>query len=1074
MSRFTKLKTIIIFLLLLSVSLLFYYKTNSKKLLPTVRTDYIQTINPEYLNYISSNEEQKSEYGVIPSKYSVTYLGNNKKTNDLPSRYDLRNVDGVNYISPLKNQGVRGLCWAFSTVAEMESSVMKISDEFINNPMIFSEYHLDFALSSNGILNYEGNNRKLETGNSLVDVSNFINMGYSPVLLSNFGEDKYLNYPINYSEVFEVQNTEFFFANHSRIVANNSGSLTDNIKKFILEYGPVTVSTQPPLGNCSYEDDSGNMFIDTNTDCTELDHHAMAVIGWDDDYTQTYEYKGKHYNFTGAWILKNSWGDIYSYIYLAYNETGRDSFYSVMEPTEINYDYSYNNGYNTVSNNTLVTEFNKANDTREKIMSISFYHNGFDGEEYKIYVSPDGSDNYKYIDDVVVSFPGRTSIDLSNYPDDITTVSGSKFLIKVQSERNESYSSYSEIIGAYAFTKILDNNGELYAKIQSPYKDINYYNKTLSIVVTPNTRLKKRGLSLQILDDNGLDLTSNQLSLEKYIKNNQDYIFTYKVNTPFSENEDTNLNIKAIYNNSVVGTGIIEVKKNIPISPYGDGSEDFPFIINTEEEFLRISEFEGFLDYNYVLGNDLDFSSYIEKDFYVPIGTAQTPFTGVFDGNNHSISNLNANYQQLYTSYGIFGYTENATIKNLRLYNCNFSSSRAGSYFGLLVGKDNNSEFSNITISGGESSINATFSGSVVGNSNLSSFANVYSNYSFTNIEGMYLGGIIGYMNNSGIYNSAFFGELLETNYDYVAGLAGIMLSSTANYIDISVLVNNITDFYGISYSIENSIINNFLIEIRSNIVTSNNNSYISFYSNNSLISNIYEIMFADYNAYPISSYNKSRLINIRNTADTNANYKNIFDMDEEHWAYEDKPYLKNLDYTKKKVAMPGVSNEYLFDVFNLIIYNVRTPNYNEPLTYADFKDNFAIFNGDAYTIDNSEKLSDNDVIKTGTIIKVGDTLWRVAVTGNLNIQNNSSGIIDIGDAILMLRYLARFDIDMNGLDYNAYSKLLDYSADLDCSGEFNIGDVTYLRRKLARYPGADIFIADGKSCYFYDDGGLK
>ena len=51
------------------------------------------------------------------------------KTNcPLPATFDWRNNNSVNYVTPVRDQEICGSCWAFSSVAAMESRVL------IDNP----------------------------------------------------------------------------------------------------------------------------------------------------------------------------------------------------------------------------------------------------------------------------------------------------------------------------------------------------------------------------------------------------------------------------------------------------------------------------------------------------------------------------------------------------------------------------------------------------------------------------------------------------------------------------------------------------------------------------------------------------------------------------------------------------------------------------------------------------------------------------------------------------------------------------------------------------------------------------
>lgn len=88
--------------------------------------------------------------------------------------------------------------------------------------------------------------------------------------------------------------------------------------------------------------------------------------------------------------------------------------------------------------------------------------------------------------------------------------------------------------------------------------------------------------------------------------------------------------------------------------------------------------------YYFALQNDIDLTGRT----FQPIGDASTPFTGVFDGNNHTISGLTCSLQEKYYYYGLFGVTENAVIKNLIISNSKFvylenaSENVSGSFIG--------------------------------------------------------------------------------------------------------------------------------------------------------------------------------------------------------------------------------------------------------------------------------------------------------------------------------------------------------------------------------------------------------
>ena len=166
---------------------------------------------------------------------------------------------------------------------------------------------------------------------------------------------------------------------------------------------------------------------------------------------------------------------------------------------------------------------------------------------------------------------------------------------------------------------------------------------------------------------------------------------------------------------------------------------------------LALIGYEYSLDSYFYLTQDIDMTAATSRngDYYndglgwQPIGSASTPFTGTFDGRNHTITGMHINRAD--ESYIGFIASMSGTIKNL-----NFRES-------LIYGKEN--------------------VGTVVGygfgyieNCNILS-GEVFSNNGET---GNYVGGIAGYISsirdcssNAGVYasNGAYFGG--------IAGIAG-------------------------------------------------------------------------------------------------------------------------------------------------------------------------------------------------------------------------------------------------------------------------------------------------------------
>lgn len=81
---------------------------------------------------------------------------------------------------------------------------------------------------------------------------------------------------------------------------------------------------------------------------------------------------------------------------------------------------------------------------------------------------------------------------------------------------------------------------------------------------------------------------------------------------------------------------------------------------------------------------------------WTPVGTAVAPFTATFDGRNHTISGLTVSNS---TSAGLFGYVNNATVKNLTISGASITNSGSESNASFLIGQaDNGATVINVTV----------------------------------------------------------------------------------------------------------------------------------------------------------------------------------------------------------------------------------------------------------------------------------------------------------------------------------------------------------------------------------------
>ena len=179
----------------------------------------------------------------------------------------------------------------------------------------------------------------------------------------------------------------------------------------------------------------------------------------------------------------------------------------------------------------------------------------------------------------------------------------------------------------------------------------------------------------------------------------------------------------------------------------------------------------------FVLANDIDLSGYASGEGWVPIGTgtpysATTTFTGIFDGNGYTISNLTINRNSQYQ--GLFGSTSHSTIKNLSIID---SSIKGLDNVGLLIGHTSETSVENIYIKGEATA--DTHIGGLIGHSSGGNINKCYLEISLST-SGSYIGGIAGISHGTYIENSYVTGEVHATSANqYIGGFVGDFYSST-------------------------------------------------------------------------------------------------------------------------------------------------------------------------------------------------------------------------------------------------------------------------------------------------------
>ncbi len=324
-----------------------------------------------------------------------------------------------NYILPVRNQDITDDCWAFSTLAAIESNLLKnsISTDYLSvshlelmtQNSLYTPSFITFNRPFNGggkqeyttayVLNYWGPIKENDMPFSLL--TNILNNNTKITQ----------NDIINKKAIIDVD--DIFYLNNPQGACSTDSINT--IKQYLVNHGALSASIYFDIKSDKYINNAYYYYNDFN-----ISNHALTIVGWNDNI-ETNSFKTSSTR-KGAWIVKNSYGTNVGdngYYYVSYDDinicTNIVGFYNTNLDVsdEVYYydDLGTNVTLTSKSNiNYIANIYTKKNKETEKIDKVTFATSK-EGINYTVYYASNASlKNYEEIAKGTTSHAGYMSI----------------------------------------------------------------------------------------------------------------------------------------------------------------------------------------------------------------------------------------------------------------------------------------------------------------------------------------------------------------------------------------------------------------------------------------------------------------------------------------------------------------------------------------------------------------------------------------------------------------------------------------------------------------------------------------